>query len=49
MTGAWATMKRDEYGFKLIKFDRKIPYSADSIAFPVQIQQVFLVDEVDNA
>jgi hypothetical protein len=47
--GARATMKRNEYGFTVIKFDRRIPYSADSFAFPIQVQQVFFVDEVDNA
>jgi hypothetical protein len=48
-TGARAIMKRDEYGFTLIKFYRRIPYSADLFAFPLQVQQVFFVDEVDNA
>jgi hypothetical protein len=49
MTGARATMKCDEYGFTLIKFDWRIPYSADLFAFPRQVQQVFFIDEVDNA
>jgi hypothetical protein len=48
MTGARAIMKRDEYGFTLIKFYRQIPYSADLFAFPLQVQQIFFVDEVDN-
>ena len=48
-TGACAIMKHDEYRFTLIKFYRRIPYSADLFAFPPQVQQVFFVDEVDNA
>ena len=46
--GARATMKCDEYGFTLFKFDRLIPYSADSFAFPLHVQQVFFVDDEDN-
>ena len=49
MRGARATVKHDEYGFTLIKSSRQIPYSADSFAFPVQVQQVFFVDDVENA
>jgi hypothetical protein len=40
--GARATMKCDKYGFTLFRFDRLIPYSADSFAFPLYVQQVFL-------
>ena len=40
-TGARATMKQDEYGFTLLKVDRVIPYSVDSFAFPLHVQQVF--------
>ena len=47
-TVARAIMKRDEYGITLIKFYWQIPYSAEFFAFPVQVQQVFFVDEVDN-
>jgi hypothetical protein len=39
-------MKRDEYGFTLVKFDRTILYSSDSFAFPLHAQQVFFVDDV---
>jgi hypothetical protein len=46
--GARATMKCDEYGFTLFRFDRLIPYSADSFAFPLHVQQVFYVDDEDN-
>lgn len=48
LRGAGATMKRDDYGFTLIKFDRVIPYSAESFAFPLHVQQVFFVDDVEN-
>ena len=48
LRGVGATMKRDDYGFTLIKFDRVIPYSADSFAFPLHVQQVFFVDDVEN-
>ena len=39
---ARATMKCDEYGFTLYKFDRLIPYSTNSFAFPFHVHQVFL-------
>jgi hypothetical protein len=48
LQGAGATMKRDDYGFTLIKFNRVIPYLADSFAFPLHVQQVFFVDDVEN-
>ena len=48
LRGAGATMKRDDYGFTLIKFNRVIPYSANSFAFPLHVQQVFFVDDVEN-
>jgi hypothetical protein len=41
-------MKCDEYGFTLIKFYLRIPYSTDLFAFLLQIQQIFFVDEVYN-
>ena len=41
-SGARATIKCDEYGFTLFKFDQLIPYSVDSFAFPLHVQQVFL-------
>ena len=47
-SGARATMKCDEYGFTLFKFDRLIPYSADSFAFPLHVQQVFFMDDGGN-
>jgi hypothetical protein len=36
--GARATMRRDEYGFILVKFSRLIPFSMDSFAFPLHVQ-----------
>jgi uncharacterized protein YacL (UPF0231 family) len=47
--GARATMKTDEYGFSLFRFDRLVPYSADSFAFPLHVQQVFFSDEEENS
>jgi hypothetical protein len=47
-TEARATMKRDEYGFTLLKVDRVIPYSVDSFAIPLHVQQVFFPEEVGN-
>jgi hypothetical protein len=41
LRGVGATMKRDDYGFTLIKFDIVIPYLTDSFAFPLHVQQVF--------
>ena len=38
LRGAGATMKHDDYGFTSIKFDRVIPYSIDSFAFPLHVQ-----------
>jgi hypothetical protein len=46
--GAQATMKQDEYGFTLINSDRTIPYSADSFAFPLHVQQIFFVEDTNN-
>ena len=46
--GRTGPMKCDEYGFTLFKFDRLIPYSADSFAFPLHVQQVFYVDDGAN-
>jgi hypothetical protein len=41
-------MKQDEYGFTLINSDRTIPYSADSFAFPLHVQQIFFVEDTNN-
>jgi hypothetical protein len=46
--GARATMKQDEYGSTLLKFDGVIPYSGDSFSFPLHIEHVFFADEVDK-
>jgi hypothetical protein len=41
-------MKQDEYGFTLRKFDKVILYSTDSFAFPLYVEQVIFLDEVDK-
>jgi hypothetical protein len=46
MKGEGATMKRDEYGFTTVNFERLIPYSAQSFAFPLHIEQVFFAPDV---
>lgn len=48
MVGTRATMRRDEYGFMQLKFSRLIRFYADSFTFPLHIQQVFFVDDVDD-
>lgn len=44
--GDGATMKRDEYGFTTVNFQRLIPHSAQSFAFPLHIEQVFFAHDV---
>jgi hypothetical protein len=44
--GDGATMKRDDYGFTIVNFDRLIPFSAQSFAFPLHIEQVFFAPDV---
>jgi hypothetical protein len=39
-------MKRDEYGFTTVNFERLVPYSAQSFAFPFHIEQVFFAPDV---
>jgi hypothetical protein len=46
MKGDGATVKRDDYGFTTVNFDRLIPYSAQSFAFPLHIEQVFFAPDV---
>ena len=48
LRGVGATMKCDDYSFTLIKFDSVIPYSIESVVFPLYVQQVFFVDDVEN-
>lgn len=43
---ATATMNRDEYGFTLVKFEHRVPYSSNSFACPLHAQQVFFVDDM---
>ena len=38
IVGARATIKRDDYGFTLIKFNQEIPYLIDSFAFPMHVK-----------
>ena len=47
-SGHQATMKQDEYGFTLVRFDQHFPYSANSFAFPIHVQQVFFADDISN-
>ena len=42
--GPGATMKRDDYGFTLVNFNRLIPISAQSFVFPIQVEQVLFSD-----
>jgi hypothetical protein len=46
MIGDGATMKRDDYGFTIVNFERLIPHSAQSFAFPLHIQQVFFAPDL---
>jgi hypothetical protein len=46
MRGDGATMKRDDYGFTTVNFERLIPYSAQSFAFPLHIEHVFFAPDV---
>jgi hypothetical protein len=46
MRGDGATMKRDDYGFTTVNFGRLIPYSAQSFAFPLYIEQFFFAPDV---
>ena len=45
MKGDGATMKCDEYGFTSVNFERLIPYSTQSFAFPLHIEQVFFAPD----
>ena len=48
MVGQNATTKQDEYGFSLVNFDRLVPLSAESFAFPIHVEQVFFADDLNN-
>jgi hypothetical protein len=48
MVGHNVNMKRDNYGFSLINFDRLIPLLAKSFAFPLHVEQVFFADDLNN-
>jgi hypothetical protein len=36
----------DEYGFALVNFERLIPLSTQSFAFPMHVEQVFFAEDV---
>jgi hypothetical protein len=44
--GSYATVRRDEYGFTLVNFERLIPLSAQLFAFPMHVEQVFFAKYV---
>ena len=46
--GAGATMKRDDFGFTLIKFVSSQIRQTNSFAFPLHVQRVIFVDDVEN-
>ena len=46
MKGDGATMKRDDYGFTIVNFDKLIPYSVQSFVFPLHIEQVFFAPDI---
>ena len=48
IVGHNVTMKRDEYGFSLVNFDRLVPLSAEFFAFPLHVEQVFFADDLNN-
>ena len=48
MVGHNTTMKRDDYGFSLVDFDRLVPSSTESFAFPLHVEQVFFADNLNN-
>ena len=48
MVGHNVTMKRDEYGFSLVNFDRLVSLSAESFAFLLHVEQVFFADDLNN-
>ena len=41
MIGHNATMKRDDYGFSLVNFDRLVSLSTEYFAFPLHVEEVF--------
>ncbi len=44
--GSCATMRQDEYGFTLVNFECLIRLSAQSFPFPMQVEQLFFVNDV---
>ncbi len=46
--GSYAIVRRDEYGFILVNFERLISLSAQSLAFPMHVEQVFVAKYVKS-
>ncbi len=38
-------MKQYEYGFTLVNFNEMLPFSEDSFAFPIHVEQRFFFDD----
>ena len=47
LQGNTATVKKDEWGFRIANFSRTLPFGRDSFAFPSQVEQVFFSDCVE--
>ena len=43
-----ATIKQDNYGFSLVNFDRLVPLSAESFAFPLYVEQILFADDLNK-
>ena len=48
MVGYNVTMKRDDYVFSQVNFDRLMSISAESFAFPLHVEHVFFADNLKN-
>ena len=48
MIGHDATMKRDDYGFSLVNFDRLVSLSVKSLAILLHVEQFFVADNLNN-
>ena len=48
MVGHNVIMKRDDYGFNLVNFDRLVSLSTESFAFSLHVEQVFFADDLNN-
>jgi hypothetical protein len=43
--GTREIMKQYEYGFTLVNFNEMLPFSEDSFAFPIHVEQRFFFDD----